>query len=135
MSKVTKAPKQLTPLLTKQELLGKFGPLVMSDLIDYGFDDADISVTFIEDWGSGQMWHLRISLGRVDLSQIAKVAEVASSYWTAEAKQYSKRMSDGRLAQLGDGDDSGAAWFEDGRFVIWLRVWAIGEEYGFGLDA
>jgi len=78
-----------------------------------------------------QMFNLVVKLeSPIDLGELATIAEHFIQYCSNDKE--AMRLTDGRLAALGDGDDLGAAWFEGGAIRVWLRVWRVGNDYGLG---
>lgn len=116
-----------------RQLTSYFVPHIESELT--GFDDGiKVKVEYMPNDIAEhmQMWHLVVKYDLLDLSAAMSISENLLQYTSNDS--IGVRLSDGRLATLGDGDDLGAAWLEGNTFRVWLRVWAVGREYGFGND-
>jgi len=80
------------------------------------------AVRYVEYARVTDMHRYEFTIGGIEPLTAGEVAAVATAlqfFWSNE--HY--RMFRGAQFLLGDGDDSGAVQFEDGRFHIWLRTW------------
>jgi hypothetical protein len=113
----------------KRQLTAHFVPAMNDELSRYCDLTTHVEYKARESNEHMQMWHLVVKFDNLPLETVVDIAQHLQFYWTND--RISMRLSDGRLAALGDGDDASAAWLEGNTFRVWLRVWAVGHDYGF----
>lgn len=88
---------------------------------------ASVTVEFVEEMTrvNGLLYHAVVAFdGPVTMQDMEKVASALDrfSVWQ-ESRRYEAKALPGWRFMLGDGDDSGAAFYKDGKLCVWLRAW------------